>query len=117
MENRLKQLRKELGLKQREIAERLEVATGLWGNWESGSREMPKHRVIQLCKEFNVNRAWLETGEGEMFEPNKSPAQIERETLASVALQIYDALPSELQETVSDVARVITERSAEEEGK
>lgn len=68
--NRLKELRMRLGLKQREVAEKLDVNVGLIGNWESG-RPIPKTRLYQLCKEYNVRREWLETGEGEMFEPEK----------------------------------------------
>lgn len=68
--NRLKELRKRLGLKQREVAERLGVDVGLVGSWEIG-RPIPKVRKYQICKEYNVRREWLETGEGEMFEPEK----------------------------------------------
>ena len=68
--NRLKELRKALGLKQREVAERLGVDVGLIGSWEIG-RPIPKVRKYQICKEYNVRREWLETGEGEMFEPKK----------------------------------------------
>ena len=68
MKDRLKELRKTLNLKQREVAEKLEVSTGQIGIWEAGTAELPRARIYQLCHEYNVRREWLETGEGEMFE-------------------------------------------------
>lgn len=67
MKDRLKQLRQSLSIKQRELAERLGVQVGLIGNWESGARPIPKTRIYQICKEYNVREEWLTTGEGEMF--------------------------------------------------
>ncbi|MBQ9372134.1 MAG: helix-turn-helix domain-containing protein [Thermoguttaceae bacterium] len=67
IKDRLKQLRHAVGIKQRELADRLEVQVGLIGNWESGARNIPKTRIYQLCKEYNVRKEWLIDGEGEMF--------------------------------------------------
>lgn len=68
MKDRLKELRKALNLKQREVAERLGVKVGVVGTWECGGSPVPSPRIYQLCKEYNVRREWLETGVGEMFE-------------------------------------------------
>ena len=67
MKERLKQFRKALGLKQREIAARLGVTVGTVGQWESGISTIPAPRLYQLCNEYGVSRTWLETGAGEMF--------------------------------------------------
>lgn len=88
MKDRLKELRKTLGLKQREVAERLGCQTGLVGRWEAGLQPIPKTRIYQLCKEYNVRREWLEHGTGEMFEP----APTEDEKLATVFTILYDGL-------------------------
>ena len=92
MKDRLKELRKKLGLKQRDIAERLGVDTGSVGQWESGIRLIPKTRIYQLCKEYNVNRHWLETGEGEMFEPKVEPEvdEIKRQFVEAIIKQLTD---------------------------
>ena len=87
MNERLKELRKKLGLKQRDVAEKLDVNVGLIGNWESG-RPIPKTRLYQLCKEYNVRREWLENGEGEMFEPEKD----ESENFLDVMMGMYRQL-------------------------
>lgn len=67
MENRLKDLRKQLGLTQQEFADRLGVKRGAVANYEIG-RNIPIDAVISLIvKEFDVNETWLRTGEGDMF--------------------------------------------------
>ena len=84
MKDRLKELRKALGLKQREVAERLGVKVGRVGSWEAGVEPIPKTRIYQLCKEYNVRREWLENGTGEMFEPD--------DKLATIFTLLYDGL-------------------------
>lgn len=67
MNERLKELRKHLGLTQEKFADRLSMKRNTIANYEIGRNE-PIDAVIQLiCKEFNVNETWLRTGEGEMF--------------------------------------------------
>lgn len=67
MGNRIKQLRKVLGLTQKEFGERIGVKPNTIGTYEIGRNE-PIDAVISLiCREFDVNEHWLRTGEGEMF--------------------------------------------------
>ncbi len=89
MKDRLKVLRKELGLKQREIAERLEINVGQYGQWESGVKAVPHSRVIQICKEFNVNREWLEHGNGDMFD-NSLEEQAQEKFIFDVFKRLTD---------------------------
>ena len=88
MKDRLKELRKTLNLKQREVAENLGVTVSVVGGWEAGVQAIPSTRIYQLCKEYNVRREWLETGVGEMFEPE---ATFE-EKLANAASALFDEL-------------------------
>ena len=67
MEQRLRLLRKQLGLTQEEFAERLGIKRSAISNYEIG-RNTPIDAVISLiCREFSVSESWLRTGEGEMF--------------------------------------------------
>ena len=100
MKDRLKELRKTLDLKQREVAEKLGVRTGDVGGWESG-RNIPDSRLRLLCKEYNVRREWLETGEGEMFEPGET----EEDKFVAVFTTLYEALPEDWQKLFKRVAR------------
>ena len=87
MKDRLKELRKTLGLKQREIAEKISVPVSVVGAWETG-RPIPKTRIYQICNEYGVNREWLETGVGDMFRPGAT----EDEALKIAALALFDQL-------------------------
>ena len=101
MKDRLKELRKKLGLKQREVAERLGINVGQVGAWECGKERIPPARIYQLCKEFHVRREWLETGEGEMFEPGET----EDERFVRMFSDFYDALDERYQKIFRQVAR------------
>lgn len=69
MNERIKELRKSLGLTQLEFGEQVGVKANTIGNYEIGLRT-PSDAVIRaICREFNVNEDWLRTGEGEMFNP------------------------------------------------
>lgn len=103
IKDRLKELRKRLGLKQRDVAERLEVSVGLIGAWECGSDTIPKTRIYQLCNEYNVSRDWLERGEGEMFVPVEESEADFAETMYSM----FNALPENFQEVWMEVAELI----------
>lgn len=115
MHTRLKLLRKKLGLKQRELAERLCVTVGLVGNWESGVNEIPKTRVYQICKEFNVREDWLRTGNGEIFEPQ--PDVADRATAEeNFIVSIFERLTPEQQNRILNALRRFVNASPKEQG-
>ena len=67
MNERLKKLRKELGMTQQEFADSIGIKRSTMATYEAG-RNIPIDAVVSLiCREFNVNEKWLRTGEGEMF--------------------------------------------------
>ena len=112
MHNRLREIRKKLGLRQREIAEKLDCSVGLVGGWEAGVTPIPKTRVYQLCHEFGVNREWFETGRGEMF---KNPPKPQDQALQEAALALFNELSPEAQSAVLAALRERIE--AERQGK
>lgn len=67
MKDRLKELRKKLGLTQKKFAEKLGISRNNIASYETG-KSNPGSSIIQLiCRVYNVNETWLRTGEGEMF--------------------------------------------------
>lgn len=64
---RLKLLRKELGLTQSAFAERIGSVQNTVTGYESGRRNPSAPVVSLICREFNVNEEWLRTGKGPMF--------------------------------------------------
>jgi len=67
MNERLKLLRKDLKMSQREIAELLEIAPRSWQQYENGSN-IPGGKVLEaLLEKLNVNINWLLSGNGKMY--------------------------------------------------
>lgn len=67
VKDRLKELRKELGLTQEKFAKRLRMKRNSIANYETGRNEPIDAVIALICREFNVNETWLRTGEGEKF--------------------------------------------------
>ena len=67
MESRIKELRKALSLTQTEFGARIGIKGNTVTGYETGIRSPSDAVVVSICREFNVNEAWLRTGEGEMF--------------------------------------------------
>lgn len=67
MNERLKELRKQLGLTLEEFGKRVGITRSAVGRIEKGERAVTEQMFISVCREFNVNESWLRTGEGEMF--------------------------------------------------
>jgi transcriptional regulator with XRE-family HTH domain len=64
---RIKQLRKTLGLTQSKFAERIRISTSYMAELEVCSKKN-NNRIIRLIStEFNVDEHWLRTGEGTMY--------------------------------------------------
>lgn len=69
MNERIKELRKALGLTQQEFANRIGISRNNIATYET-RKSGPGNSVIALiCREFNVSEEWLRTGEGEMLIP------------------------------------------------
>lgn len=67
MKNRIRELRKELGLTQSEFGSRLGVKGNTVTGYESGTRVPSDAIIFSICREFDVNEDWLRTGSGDMF--------------------------------------------------
>lgn len=67
MNDRIRLLRKTLGLNQGEFAECLAMQSSALSMIEVGENALTEKNVQLICMTFNVNKSWLRTGEGEMF--------------------------------------------------
>lgn len=85
---RIRELRTELGLNQSEFGERIGVKKSVVSTMESGRTNLTARNTDLICKEFNVSREWLLNGTGEMFLPESS------DSLDALAEQ-YDLTPLE----------------------
>lgn len=123
--DRIRELRKEyLHLSQGEFGTRLGVKKVAISLIESGRNKVTTQMRSAICREYNVSKEWLLTGEGEMFKPVASDevdALVQKYNLDDKARAIIEKFivlkPSE-QETILDfVASVSKEMLKSEEKK
>ena len=72
MGDRVKLIRKALGMTQEQLAQRLGVGKTALSMIETGKARLSSRNRNLLVQELNANPEWLETGKGEMF--NADPA-------------------------------------------
>ena len=75
---RIKKLRVELKLSQRQFAKQIFVSQALINDIELGKREVNIRILHLIAYQFNVNLDWLKKGEGDMFSDTPPDARLER---------------------------------------
>lgn len=71
---RVKILRQALGMSQTDFGAKIGVTRGVINNLDRGLTDLQDPLLSLICSVFNARREWLETGEGEMFEPEDAEA-------------------------------------------
>lgn len=64
---RIKELRKALNLTLERFGEKVGVTKQTVSRIENGINNVTDQMFKSICREFNVNEEWLQTGEGDMF--------------------------------------------------
>lgn len=64
---KIKEIRKELGLTQQEMADALFVSKQYLSKVENGLTELSKEKIILLCEKFNISVNWLLMNKGFMY--------------------------------------------------
>ena len=111
MRERIKMVRKSLNLTQAEFSIALGLAPTSAANWEKKAAQEPTESIKMLiCKTFNVDRNWLETGEGEMFVKTESWEKLleglpeeQKELIRGVM-----SLPPEMQQSFLNIMRNVS---------
>ena len=65
---RIRSIRKELGLTLEKFGAKLGVGKTAISNIEKGNRNLTEQMALSICREYNVNYDYLMDGEGEMFD-------------------------------------------------
>lgn len=108
MNERVKELRKTLGLTLDKFGERLGVTKQTVSRIENGINNVTDQMFKSICREFNVREEWLRNGEEPMF--NGFPQtvldelceQYDLDTLDKQIVDIYISLPKQLRDSVKD---------------
>jgi len=81
---RLKQLRQNLGLTQKDFAEKLGFKWYKVKDMETGKQKITYETAKLIEKNFSINPDWLLTGEGEMYKQTENRVQKARELLNNI---------------------------------
>ena len=121
MGERLKELRKKLGLTLESFGEKVGVGKSSISRLESGTNHLTEQMILAICREFNVNEEWLRHGTGEMFlklDREEEIAKLTKELLLeeedSFKNRLVSALAnlsSEQWEVLSSIAEQLTKKT------
>lgn len=126
MKERIRLIRENSGLSQREFGSTLLISGSAINLYESGKRIPPASVIASICEKFHVREEWLRTGEGPMQEEMKpfdvlaarfGIAMVERDPLLVALLtSLLKSTPEELEiiyrkarEVVAEVDRIKNE--------
>lgn len=130
LNNRIKQLRKELGLTQEKFGEKLGLKKNSISQIENGINSLTEQLLLSVCREFNVSEKWLRTGEGEMFIPVPEEDEVaayvedlladngenELYNLIKSIMRTYNELSPKSQEVLRDASKKLVENLKKEKG-
>lgn len=116
MNERLKEIRKELRLTQKEFAKKLGITDSGISRLEKGQNQLTDQMIRSICREFNVNYSWLVSGTGDMFVevPQTSIdelcAQYGLDDFDRVLIQEYLKMSADARKALKDYIRNVMKR-------
>ena len=69
MNERIRELRKELGLSGEKFGAKIGLKKVAISQLETGRSNPTDQTIMSICREFNVSEEWLRNGTGDMFVP------------------------------------------------
>lgn len=108
MRERLKRIRKKLGLNQTEFARLIGLRQTALSMIEVGTTTLTDKNVKLICATFNVNEQWFRTGKGEMFEASPYVKEL---------LSIFERLSPDTQDFLIEMARNLLKKQEKMTGK
>lgn len=104
MNERIKELRKTLGLTLEKFGERVGVTKVTISRIENNVNSVTEQMFKSICREFNVNEEWLRDGSGEMF-------IIPEDETAALASDLLEDSDNEFYQSILEVVRTYQQLS------
>lgn len=101
MNKRIRELRKTLGLSQKEFANKIGLKQNAISYLEKADSTVTEQNIKTICFQFSVNENWLRTGEGKMF--------LENEKKQREFFDVFDSLSPALQDYLIKTAKDLLE--------
>ena len=108
LNNRIKELRKTIGLSQKDFGSKIGVSDTAVSKLEKGDRNPSEQTIKSICREFNVNYAWLMEGVGDMFSDlpetliDEVAEEYELDDLDKLLVKRYMQLPPEKRKVIKE---------------
>lgn len=108
---RVKEIRKNLGLTLEKFGEKLGVTKTTISRIEKGVNNLTDQMAKSICREYNVNYEYLMDGEGEMFTDlpdtilDELCIQYDLDDIDRKIMEIYLELPEEARQALKDKIR------------
>ena len=96
--NRIRNVRTEKKLTQKEFARKLNVSENFIWMIEKGDRVPSDRTISDICRIFSVDEVWLRTGVGEPFAP-----KTRRDMIDEYVGQLSDGKHSDIEELLVDL--------------
>ena len=104
---RIKQVRSVLKMTQVNFSKQIFISQGSYNDIENGVRRV-NDRIIQLiCNQFNINKEWLKTGKGGMFDKEKPDIGLEH------LIEIYKELDISLKNYLLEQSELLLKLNTE----
>lgn len=104
MNSRIRELRKALGLTQKEFADHIGLKQNAISYMEKSGSTITKQNIKVICSQFNVNEIWLQTGIGKIF--------LEEDRKQKEFFDIFNDLSPALQDYLIRTARDLLDTQA-----
>lgn len=114
---RIRELRRSLGLKQAEFADQIGVKEATVTSWETGNRNPSDTVLVTICNVFDINKEWLINEKGPMRKalgPDEELDLILQKVLAGedptikAIIKVYWSMPDDakqlLRQAILDIA-------------
>ena len=118
---RIKTIRKTLGLTLEKFGEKLGVTKVAISNIEKENRNLTEQMALAICREYNVNYDYLMAGDGEMFDNlpetilDELCLQYDLDEYDRFLVELYISLPPELRAAAKNKARELLAKRKEKE--
>ena len=123
MNTRISFVRKNAKLNQQEFAAKIGLTKNFISLLETGDRKPRDRTISDICREFGVDRVWLETGAGDPFRPVDRDEQIAAILSRAIAgnttsrdrlIRAFSQLPDEMFEQAEKILEEIVENLQKE---
>lgn len=94
LSERLRQLRKNAGLSQEQLAEKLDISRQAVSKWEAGSSSPDIHNIVQLGKLYNISTDSILLEEAPATEDTGRPSEAANATPQNEEPSVHDGHPA-----------------------